>query len=140
MAETIASRQERPKSPLCRLVQAFSHILFIGVTVAFLTALTMQAFAQAPPAQTASVRHSLLVTVHDENDVVVSSARLLLSPTGSKTGIAGETDYAGRHEFNGLAAGAYRLEVQKEGFYAITQEGVKVGETSSVEVTLNHLK
>jgi hypothetical protein len=87
----------------------------------------------APPGQDS---HRLLITVLDENSVAVSSARLILS-LGENI-LRGETDYAGRYEFADLRAGVYQLRVEKEGFYAVTHKEVHVGETESVEVTLNH--
>jgi Carboxypeptidase regulatory-like domain/TonB dependent receptor len=79
---------------------------------------------------------SLLVIVIDENGVAVSSASLIL--TQGQTVFRGETNYAGRYEFARLPAGIYQLRVEKEGFFALAQEEVRVGETESVEVTLNH--
>jgi len=80
----------------------------------------------------------LLIAVMDENRLPVSSARLMLEQTGAPTVLRGETDFAGRYEFINLRAGAYRLRVEKEGFYALTLSEVHAGETESVEVTLNH--
>ena len=52
----------------------------------------------------------------------------------------GETDYAGRKEFSGLLPGDYSLHVEKEGFFAVTQPDIPVGEVASAEVTLNHIR
>jgi len=50
----------------------------------------------------------------------------------------GESDDAGRCEFTNLASGLHHLRVEKEGFYAVSDDQVRVGESESVEVTLNH--
>jgi hypothetical protein len=100
------------------------------------------AAAAAPPAQQpvngqAGVR--LHVAVVDENGTAVPSARITLAPPQG-TALFGETDYAGRKDFSGLLAGNYSLHVEKEGFFAVTQPGILVGEVASVEVTLNHIR
>ncbi len=94
----------------------------------------------APPAGASERQQSasLLITVADENRVPVPLARVgLVQAQGGKV-FQGETDYAGRVELAGLPAGAYRLRVEKEGFYAVALSEVRVGETEAVEVTLNH--
>ncbi len=50
----------------------------------------------------------------------------------------GESDDAGRYEFTNLASGLHHLRVEKDGFYAVSDDQVRVGESESVEVTLNH--
>jgi len=80
--------------------------------------------------------HSLSVIVLDENGVAVPSASLILAQ--GQTVLRQETNYAGRYEFSRLPAGPYQLRVEKEGFFALVREEVRVGETESVEVTLNH--
>jgi len=83
------------------------------------------------------------VTAVDENAVAVPSARVNLTAT-ARTGAPAhatrrcETDYAGRCEFDSLEAGPYQLRAEKEGFYALIQDNVKVGENESLEITLNH--
>ncbi len=91
----------------------------------------------SPPRQGPETYH-LTVTVKDETGVVVTSARVTLTPPGSQTPIQASTDFAGRAEFTGLAAGAYSLSVEKEGFYAQLNTAVQVGQTESVDVTLPH--
>ncbi len=100
------------------------------------------AFAQSP-----SIPHpekpqdnaELHVDVVDENGAAAPSARIILTPPEGKP-LAGETDYAGRKEFAGLAAGVYTLHVEKEGFFAFNQSGIHVGEVSNIEVTLHHTR
>ena len=81
----------------------------------------------------------LHVAVVDENGTAVPSARITLTPKLG-TAVHGETDYAGRKEFSGLLPGDYSLHVEKEGFFAVTQPGIPVGEVASAEVTLNHIR
>lgn len=81
----------------------------------------------------------LHVAVVDENGAAVASARITVTPpTG--TALHGESDYAGRKEFSGLQPGEYNLQVEKEGFFAVTQPGIHVGEMANVDVTLNHIR
>lgn len=82
----------------------------------------------------------LLVTVVDENGIAVPSARLVLAQEEKPLALKGDTDYAGRREFAGMASGLYSLRVEKEGFYAVVVREVRVGEVASVEVTLNHVR
>lgn len=80
----------------------------------------------------------LAVGVVDENSVPVPSTRISLRRSGTPTVYFCETDYAGRCDFTGLVAGAYDVHAEKEGFYALTSTGIRVGETESLEITLNH--
>jgi hypothetical protein len=80
----------------------------------------------------------LQLVVADETGVAVTSAHLTLVEQSSQTAYRGETDYAGRHEFTGLPAGVYSLRVEKPGFYAVRLDNVRVGETETLEVALNH--
>jgi hypothetical protein len=82
----------------------------------------------------------LLVTVADENGIPASSAKLTLTSKESKRIIQGETDHTGRFEFSNLSPGLYQLRVEKEGFYVVTSDEPRVGETQKVEITLNHLQ
>ena len=75
----------------------------------------------------------------DENGTAVPSARITLTPKQG-TAVLGETDYAGRKEFSGLLPGDYSLHVEKEGFFAVTQPDIPVGEVASAELTLNHVR
>ena len=100
------------------------------------------AVAAAPPAQqpvNGQARVGLHVAVVDENGTAVPSAHITLTPQQG-TAVHGETDYAGRKEFSGLLPGDYSLHVEKEGFFAVTQPGIPVGEVASAEVTLNHIR
>jgi hypothetical protein len=81
----------------------------------------------------------LRVSVVDENGTAVPSARITLTPPQG-TALHGETDYAGRKEFSGLLPGGYSLHVEREGFFAVTQPGIPVGQVDGAEVTLNHIR
>ncbi len=109
-------------------------LLTLGLPVA-------AARAAVPPQQ--PVDGPALVELHmavvDENGAAVPSARITLTPPLG-TPLQGETDYAGRKEFSGLVPGDYSLHVEKEGFFAVTQPGIQVGEVASVEVVLHHVR
>jgi len=81
----------------------------------------------------------LHVAVVDENGAAVPSARVTLTPPLG-TPLQGQTDYAGRREFSGLVPGDYSLHAEKEGFFALTQPGIQVGEVASAEVVLHHIR
>jgi hypothetical protein len=98
--------------------------------------------AAAPSAQqpvSGQAGKELLVAVVDENGTAVPSARITLTPPQG-TPLLGETDYAGHKEFSGLLPGDYSLHIEKEGFFAVTQPGIPVGEVASAELTLNHIR
>ena len=101
------------------------------------------AVAAAPPPAQQPVNGQAGVELHvavvDENGAAVPSARITLTPKLG-TSAQGETDYAGRKEFSSLLPGDYSLHVEKEGFFAVTQPGILVGEVASAEVTLNHIR
>ena len=77
------------------------------------------------------------ITVVDETGVAVAGAQIVLEQSASQTLARGETDAAGRHEFDVTNPGSYQLKIEKEGFYASTTD-VRVGEASSLEVTIYH--
>ena len=77
------------------------------------------------------------ITVVDETGVAVAGAQIVLEQSASQTLVRGETDAAGRHEFDVTNPGSYQLKIEKEGFYASTTD-VRVGEASSLEVTIYH--
>lgn len=113
--------------------------------VVLLVALTLQGAAargapqavQLPPG--GQVGAELQATVLDENGVAVPSARLTLTPQAGPP-VRGETDYAGRKRFADLVPGIYSLGVEKESFFAVTDQAIHVGEVASVDVTLNHVR
>lgn len=98
-------------------------------------------FAGQPSAPSAGNPHaSLLIIVTDENGLAVPFARVTLTQPSGQVIAQGETDYAGRHEFRDLLAGRYLLRVEKEGFYAVTNDDIQVGITARTDVTLDHVR
>ena len=100
------------------------------------------ALAAAPPGQQpadgqASV--DLHVAVVDENSAAVPSARITMTPSQGKP-LQGESDYAGRKEFLKIPPGTYTLHVEKEGFFAVNETEIHVGEILSADVTLHHIR
>ena len=77
------------------------------------------------------------ITVVDETGLAVAGAQIGLEQSATQTLVRGETDAAGRHEFDVTNPGSYQLKIEKEGFYASTTD-VRVGEASSLEVTIYH--
>ncbi|HKN82162.1 MAG TPA: carboxypeptidase-like regulatory domain-containing protein, partial [Pyrinomonadaceae bacterium] len=68
----------------------------------------------------------LVIRVVDETGVAVADARIVLEQSATQTLVKGETDAAGRHEFDLTNVGSYQLRIEKEGFYASTTD-VRVG-------------
>ncbi len=122
------ARTSREKS----LLSAVFALLFVWQPA------TLAKPAAAPPQTLQAKSSHLVVTVVDETAVVVPSAVVILSPPGKQVPLRGSTNFAGRWEFADLAPGGYRLQVEKEGFYAVAINEVRVPETESLEVTLNH--
>jgi hypothetical protein len=113
--------------------------------------------AQTPSAEERSAEsQKLVVAVNDENGVAVAGARVQLNrmqpnegqpnegqpnegqPNGPRLTSPSrcETDFTGRCEFSGLAAGPYEVRVEKTGFYASSLTGVQVGAVPEVDFSL----
>ncbi len=108
-----------------------------SIALAVIAAMAGGAPAQNPVNAPASI--DLHVAVVDENGAAVPSARVMLSPHEGKP-FQGETDYAGRREFPSLPPGIYTLHIEKEGFFAVNEVGIKVGDIRSADVTLHHIR
>jgi hypothetical protein len=80
----------------------------------------------------------LVIRVVDENGVAVASAVVAIEGPGAQKALKGETDYAGRVEFGGLDRGAYKVRIEKEGFYAKTMEEPAAEPGQTLEVVLDH--
>jgi hypothetical protein len=106
----------------------------------------MPSTAETPPSATSlqtsrerpATGQKLVITVTDENGVAVASARVQLQPVPPALPLHCGTDFAGRCEFPNLTAGTYDLRVEKNGFYAVSQDNVRVGITANVDVTLSN--
>jgi hypothetical protein len=101
-----------------------------GLVLALALAIAGRAAGQAPTAA--------MIAVTDENGVAVSGARVVVESVGTE--VRCQTDFAGRCALNGIAAGAYSLRVEKEGFYALVQANVQVAPGGTVEVAITHQK
>jgi hypothetical protein len=92
--------------------------------------------AQRAPSPKSS--RAVLISVVDENGVVVDSARVTLVPADGGTPLHAETDFSGRVEWPNLPAGIYRVTVEKAGFYPVTARTIDLSSVRRVEVTLLH--
>jgi hypothetical protein len=88
-------------------------------------------------AATAAAQSAPTIMVTDENGVAVSSARVFLESAPLPPSRC-ETDFRGRCQFPLLPAGPYQLRVEKEGFYALVQNGLQISPTSAIEVVISH--
>src|SRR6266481_4375769 len=122
-----------------------SHLRFcLRCAIAVLLAATLSAagFGQAPrpPAPTPSPSSTLVMTVTDENGVVVPYARVFLQSSPTAAPLRCETDFAGHCEFRNLVPGLWQIHVEKPGFYVISGETVQIGQVSTVDMTLSRLQ
>ncbi len=85
---------------------------------------------------TASAQSPPTIAVTDENGVAVPSARVTLQ-SSTLPALHCETDFTGRCSFPSLPAGAYDLKVERENFYALS-ENVQLAPGSTIDVTLSH--
>ena len=83
---------------------------------------------------------TLLVIVNDDTGVPVPLAHVDLVTANGNPAEKGETNYAGRYVFKGLAPGTYQLVVEKEGFYAVRSGSIAIGVLESTEVILNRVR
>ena len=119
-----------------RRCSEFFKSCFVLVAVALLVwAMPVICFAQEPHQSQHPTK--LLVKVVDETGIAIDDARILLVQNTTQTQLRGETDVAGRSEFNLTNVGSYQLRIEKEGFYASTMD-VRVDEPSNLEVTIYH--
>lgn len=72
----------------------------------------------------------------DENGRPIPGARVVLERGDGSIIREAETDSVGRFTFSDLAAGMYRLRVEKERFYVITVPDVRLPENAAVEIVL----
>lgn len=102
----------------------------------------LAAQASAAPARQSSgsgADAELHVSVVDENGTAVASAHITLTPAQGPP-VKGETDYAGRKNFRGLKPGTYSLRVEKEGYFAVTQSDLAIGQVANADLTINHVR
>jgi hypothetical protein len=93
-------------------------------------------FLATASAQTPSVP---TVAVADENGVAVPSAHISLQSSSLPANqIRCETDFNGRCQFPSLAPGAFRIHVEKEGFYTAEQQNVQISPGATIDVSLSH--
>jgi len=80
----------------------------------------------------------LIMTVLDENGVVVPSARVSLRVSTLSPEFHCETDFTGRCKLADLPPGTYRLRVEKTGFYTLITPDLQLGASREVEARLLH--
>jgi hypothetical protein len=102
---------------------------YLRCAIAVLVATTLFAagFGQVPrpPAPTPFPSSTLVMTVTDENGVVVPYAWVFLQSSPTATPLRCETDFAGHCEFRNLVPGLWQPRVEKPGFYVISGETVQ---------------
>ena len=91
-----------------------------------------------PPQNIPQNHAELQVTVRDENGVAVADAAVTLTGPHPEKKFFARSDQAGRCGFKDLAPGAYRLRVEREGYYVLTKEGIEVSGPVALDVTFHH--
>jgi Carboxypeptidase regulatory-like domain/TonB dependent receptor/TonB-dependent Receptor Plug Domain len=94
----------------------------------------------SPSAPQIRSSQKLVIAVADENGVAVPSARVQLRSSPDSTPVWCATDFSGRCTISNLTAAAYRITVEKPGFYAVSNLPVNPGQASSVDVKLFHIQ
>ena len=105
----------------------------LAVLIAVLAWLALAAAQTPTPAPTSP----FTIAVTDENGVAVPSARVSLQMPPAPI-LRCETDFSGRCRFAAIPSGTYQLRVEKEGFYALVQPALEVGQSATLEVVLSH--
>jgi hypothetical protein len=111
------------------------RLVAIGAILAFIAGPWAPMLRARPQAERPS---PVVISVVDENGAAVRDAELTLTPASGGAAIRGETDIAGRAIFPALAPGIYRLNVEKSGFYPISDRTIDLTTKRSVEITLPH--
>ena len=109
-------------------------IQFVLLALSFFSA-----YGQSAPQPPAKKATKLQITVMDENDVAVLSARVLLRPSPTASWLRCDTDFVGRCAFPNVVPGMYELRVEKSGFYELDQS-VAIGQIPAIEVHLSHFQ
>jgi hypothetical protein len=95
----------------------------------------------APPhPPSSSVFQKLLISVADENGNAVASARVQLRSSPDSSPLWCATDFSGRCTIQTSSDTAYRITVEKPGFYAVTNLPLESGRVPSVEIKLYHIQ
>lgn len=94
----------------------------------------ISAVAQKTPPVPESGPRPLTITVTDENGVAVHAARVRLQSAGGFLNC--ETDLVGQCRFPSLSSVPWQLQVEKEGFYALSL--AKVQTSGTLDITLHH--
>lgn len=85
----------------------------------------------------AQVGPPAIISVTDENGHAVASAIVFVEPASGPP-LRCQTDFSGRCQFALLAAGTYRLRVEKEGYYALAEPSVQINPGGTVDVAISH--
>jgi len=80
--------------------------------------------------------------VVDENGAPVKEARITAIAAGDPANpvTAATSDLAGTFHLELAAAGSYRIQAEREGFFLFTQQDVALDEETPLEIHMNHLR
>ncbi len=78
--------------------------------------------------------------VLDENGAPVRDVRVTALETGAVAPFTAGTDAAGEFSMEVPAAGTYRIQAEREGYFLFTQQNVTLDESTRLEIQLTHLK
>jgi len=108
----------------------FSMRLIVALAMlTFLSIMSAQAFCQSPDG-------SLVGTVKDPQNKVVTGATVTLKSTSTDTEKQAKTDASGRYTFLGVPTGSYQLTVDAKGFDKWTKEGIQISAASQLPIDI----
>ena len=116
----------------CSTTRFLNHNNHLGMRISAIFFVMLVAARLA--AQTAA---PLTIAVTDENGSAVSHARVALQKPPDPP-FRCETDFSGRCRFAAVPHGDYELGIEKEGFYALAERQLEIGQSPVVEVVISH--
>jgi uncharacterized surface anchored protein len=104
-----------------------------GLACKVLVAVLTYSFSTAPVSGQ-TFYGSILGTVTDQSQAVVSGARVTLTNTGTAEIRTDQTDANGNYQFVNLVPGVYRVDIENSGFKHLTRDQVQVQVQAAVRV------
>jgi len=100
------------------------RLIFAAAMLTFLAMASMQAFCQSPDG-------SLIGTIKDPTQKVVTEANVTLKNTKTDVELKTKSNDTGRYSFLGLQSGSYLLTIEKQGF-ALYEKDIKISTASQI--------
>lgn len=111
---------------------------FLLASLCFLAAIAAPGQTRSEGNRTASEK-TIVISITDENNVAVSSARVSLRADENSAWERCDTDFRGSCSLRNLPVGTYEMRVEKAGFYQLNDK-VAIGESPTIEVRIAHVQ